>query len=262
MDLKLGKLPVKEDKRTITLKSILKELPPLPLIYDNHNEYDIEDNSMFGNDQYGSCVIASRGHHTYVLEGYEQGKQIEIKDQEVIDEYLEQTGGSDTGLVLLWSLRDWKNGGWSVSNFIYTIYAFASVDWKDHEEVKQCIHLLGGVNAGMNLYKKDMEQFRAGEVWCLTGNDGTKVGGHGIHIFAYDGEGVTCMTWGKAQWMSWAFLDARIDEAYGIVDQRNHAESHLDCEKLDKYLQDITNGRGAPQGCFVTGLIKKFLRSL
>ena len=85
MDLKLGKLKPVIDKRTIPLKCILKELPPLPLMYDNHEVYGIEDNSMFGNDRYGSCVVASRGHQTYVLEGYEQGKQITIQEQEVID---------------------------------------------------------------------------------------------------------------------------------------------------------------------------------
>ena len=117
--------------------------------------------------------------------------------------------------------------------------------------------MLGGVNFGMDVYEKDLEQFRAGDTWHLTGDDGAKVGGHGVYAYAYDQNGVWIMTWGKPIYALWSWWDARVDEAYGIVDQRNHAESLLDCEKLDKYLQEITDGRGAPQGCFVTGLLKK-----
>ena len=250
MELKLGKLPPVLDKRTIKVRSLfLKELPPLPAHFDNHDQYDIDDNFMFANNEHGCCVISARGHQTLVLEAYEQGEQIEITDEEIKKEYFEQTGGADNGLVLLWSIRDWKNDGWIINGDQYTIYAFASVDWKDHEEVKQCIHLLGGVNAGMNVYQADHDQFLAGEDWHLTDNDGELKGGHGIYAFAYDSTGVWIMTWGKAIKATWAFWNARIDECYGVVDNRNHADSFLDVEKLDGYLQDITEGRGEPQGC-------------
>jgi len=179
MEYKFGKLPARIDRRTIPLKAIIRRelLPPLPVAFDNHQHYSIEDNFVFNNSKYGDCVVAARAHHTLVLEAFEQLKQIQILDEEVVSEYFEQTGGADRGLVLLWSLRDWKNDGWLVGGKNYTIYAFASVDWKDHEEVRHCIHLLGGVNLGITLYREDMNQFTSHETWHVTETPGEKVGG-------------------------------------------------------------------------------------
>ncbi len=53
--------------------------------------------------------------------------------------------------------------------------------------------------------------------------------------------------------MSWEFWDARVDEAYGIVDNRNAwmgASSPVDVQKLDGYLKEITaNGEEPKPGC-------------
>jgi hypothetical protein len=250
MELKLGKLPAQIDKRTIRLKNILRLelLPDLPASYDIDEALGgIDDNRMFLNDIYGDCVKAARAHQTLRFEKYEQGTQPEITDDEVIQEYFNETGGADTGLILLASLKDWRNDGWMVGGKNYTIYAFASVDWKDHDEVRHCINLLGGVNFGMYVYQKDIDQFKAGEAWSLTGNDGEYKGGHGVYLCGYDEDGLTCMTWGKRQRMTWDFWDARVDEAYGIVDNKDEwlgEDSPVDVEKLDAYLQEITEGRG------------------
>jgi hypothetical protein len=266
MELKLGKKPAVIDPlgRTIKLSSILipEKLPELPPSYDLHEVYGIQDNFMFANDQYGDCVKASRAHQTLVFEAFEQGKQIQIRDQEVVDEYFYETGGLDSGLVLLYSLKDWRNDGWLVGDKIYTIYAFASVDWKDHNQVKHAIHLLGGVNFGMMVYSKDLEQFRNGEVWDLTGNDGSLEGGHGVYLCGYDQNGLICMTWGKRQRMTWDFWDKRVDEAYAIVDNRNHwqGDSPVDVEALDAILEEITGETAdEPSGCCpFSRLIKAF----
>jgi len=270
-ELKLGKLPPKIDKRTIPLKAIIKRelLPPLPDTYNIDTALGgIEDNFVFNNSVYGDCVIAAQAHQTLRFEKYEQGVQIPITDQEVVNEYFEQTGGADRGLVLLLSLNDWRNDGWLTCGRNYTIYAFASVDKNDHEEVKHCIHLLGGVNFGMKVYDKDIEQFKNGLVWHLTGADGSLRGGHGVYLYAYDTDGIWCMTWGKRQKMTWAFWNARVDEAYGIVDNKNkwQPDSPLDVEEMDRKLQEITEGRGANEGCMfpfiVKGLFKKIAKGL
>lgn len=268
MELKLGKKPAVIDERTIPLKAVIRKelLPLLPDTYNIDDVLGVEDNFMYNNSLYGDCVIAARAHQTLRLEKYEQGVQIPIADQEVVDEYFEQTGGADSGLVLLFSLNDWRNDGWPVGGKNYTIYAYGSIDYKDHEEVKHCIHLLGGVNFGMKVYDKDMEQFKNGLVWHLTGADGSLRGGHGVYLYAYDIDGIWCMTWGKCQKMTWAFWNARVDEAYGIVDNRNlwmAEDSPVDVVKLDEYLQEITEGRGeARVGCIFTFLapVKRAIR--
>jgi len=273
----LGKLPAKIDKRTIRLSSILnwevikKQLPDLPSSYDVDEALGgIEDDFMFLNDTYGLCVKASRAHQTLRFEKYEQGKQIVITDDEVKNEYFRETGGADTGLYLLDSLKDWKNKGWMIGGKLYTIYAFASVNWRDYDEVKYCIHLLGGVNFGMLVYEQDIEQFDEGKPWELTGIDGSFLGGHGVYLFkygvltGYNKNGVTCMTWGKKQFMTWDFWDRRVDEAYGIVDNRNDwlEDSPVDVEKLDAYLDEITGNGEEPSGCLFSIIIIKILNWL
>jgi hypothetical protein len=265
MELRLGKLPAKYDRRTIPLKAILRKelLPPLPESYDIDQALSgIDDSRVFGNDQYGDCVIAARAHQTLRFEKYEQGRQIEIADQEVIDQYFRESGGLDSGLYMLNSLKEWRKNGWPVGEKTYTIYAFALVDWKDHEEVMHCIHLLGGINFGMLVYERDIEQFLAGEDWELKPYSGALKGGHGVYLFkyvtGYNRDSLTCMTWGRKQRMTWDFWDARLDEAYGIVDNRNDwlENSPVDVKKLDAYLQEIAaDGQEEESECPFTKLV-------
>ena len=281
MELKLGKLEPIIDSRTIKLSAILKAelLPQLPISYSVDEAVGgISDNFMFNNSVYGDCVIAARAHQTLRFERFEQGVQIPISDKEVTDEYFKESGGADHGLYLLNSLKEWRKDGWKVGNKVYTIYAFASVDWKNHDEVKHCIHLLGGVYFGMNVYQTDVDQFNIGKDWELTGNNGSFRGGHGVYGFAYEhnqmtcphcavgwvDDGLICMTWGRRQKMSWAFWDTRVDEAFGIVDNKNtwQADSPVDIVKLDGYLQEITGSTGTNNsGCSFAGLgiIKRLL---
>lgn len=263
MTIRFGKLPPKIDRRTIKLSSILRKelLPALPDYYNIDKYLNIQDNFMFANDIYGDCVIAARAHQTLRFETYEQGIQPHISDEEVIKQYLKETGGEDRGLILLLSLVRWRSNGWVVGGKTYNIHAFASVDWKNHDEVKHCIHLLGGVNFGMDVYSTDIEQFDNNEIWELTPSSGEYLGGHGVYTYAYgyDGEGLLCMTWGKKQKMTWDFWDARVDEAYGIVDNRDEwlDNSPIDVELLDSYLREITGDSGEPSECvFSQGLVK------
>jgi hypothetical protein len=278
MEFKLGKLPARIDKRTIPLSKILRVelLPELPSSFDvDESVGGIQDNFIFNNSIYGDCVIAARAHQTLRFEKFEQGNQIAISDKEVTDEYFKETGGPDNGLVLLYSLKDWRNDGWIIGGKKYTIYAFASVDWMNHDEVKHCIHLLGGVNFGMYVYQTDIDQFNQNLDWELTGNNGSFLGGHGVYGCAYiyqqntcphcavgwTEDGLICITWGRRQKMTWDFWDARVDEAYGIVDNRDSwlGDSPVDINKLDGYLKEITGNEEEPSTCFFSnGICKIF----
>jgi len=251
--IRLGKLPAKIDKRTIPLSRILnlKVLPEYPASYDLHAVYGVKDNFVFrnaGEGALGDCVKAARAHQTLVFEAYEQGCQIVITDQEVVDEYFIETGGADNGLVLLYSLNDWRNNGWVVGGRVYTIYAFASLSGID--EFKHTVHLLGGPNFGVKIYETDIEQFNAGQPWHLTSNDGRLLGGHGLYAPAYTVDSATCMTWGKRQDFTFEWFQQRSDEAYAIVDNRDDwvGDSPVNVEALDALLREIT-GETQPGGC-------------
>src|SRR5208337_4499924 len=112
---KLGKLPRKIDVRTFQLKKFMPTvLPPLPDTFDVDSVFaNFYDTHMFGNDQYGDCVMAGRGHMTLRFEVFEQGVLIPITDKEVENEYFKETGGQDSGLVMLDSLNEWRQSGWT-----------------------------------------------------------------------------------------------------------------------------------------------------
>jgi len=287
------RLPEIYDIRTIPLRAILrlKELPPLPIQHDAHEAVgSFLDERMFANDQYGCCVISAQAHNTLTFEKFEQDMVIPITDQEVIDEYFRQSGGEDRGLYLSLAMKEWKNRGWDAAGRHYDVYAYASLDKPDHNQVKYSIYLLNGVIFGMQVFETDMEQFKNNEPWHLTGNSGQFLGGHGVYGFGYKDDdsirfvnpyapivsyegyakfptmskalswseyGLNCMTWGEEQFMTWEFWDARVNQVYAVVDNRNAwlgKDSPVDVNKLDGYLEEITGETNSGYGCLCPGL--------
>jgi hypothetical protein len=250
-----------KDIRTIPFRSLLNLglLPPLQNFYSvDQAVHGIEDTFMFGNDQYGDCVKAMMAHGILRLEKFEQNAQITILTEEVVKEYLRETGGHDIGLNMLLALKDWRNHGLNFGGKTFKIHAFSSVDQQDLTQVRYCIQLLYGIFFAMQVYETDIQQFRNGEVWHLTGNNGAYEGGHGVYGYLYnigspsqqvvlsqgcrtveflprglgsiqipsEVQGLTytddifeIMTWGVRQQMTTDFWRSRVLEAYGVVDQ-------------------------------------------
>lgn len=250
--LKLGKLPPKLDPRTLMLRRILaKELPPPPL------EYDVDfDNPqiwplplpMFANDQWGDCVIAARANMTLRLEKLEQEQDILISDNDVLSEYWREQGDPtgarkpDNGLYVLDSIKSWRSDGWMAAGQKYNIYAFAAIN-KDHRtDIMQAVHLLNGAIAGVELYQGDIDAINNKQVWSMDYPKGELAGGHCMYKIGYTRSGGVFLTWGQRQVATWAWVLDRLDEIYGIVDDRDKflANSSLDIEKLDAILEEIT----------------------
>ncbi len=246
MNYKLGKLPAVFDRRTLNLKMVLKELPPIPTSYNRDSIFPFEiPTPMFANDKWGDCVIAARAHQTLRFEGYEQSKVIPISDDDVLKEYWKEGGANcwnkkpDRGLVLLWSLRSWRLG-WKAGGRKYKIYAFGELLVNDYEHIRASIYLLGGANAGLVLPESAIAQFENGKPWDIVTQEYDRLlGGHAIYLVGYNELGPICMTWAKRQQMTWSFWSKYADECYGIVDDRNTTQSIVDVEKLDAYLQEI-----------------------
>lgn len=244
--LKLGKLPQKIDPRTFQFKKLLVSgnLPQLPDSYDVDSVFTgFSDNNMFGNDQYGDCVMAGRGHMTLRFEDFEQKKLIPITTQEVLKEYFKESHGQDSGLVMLDSLNEWRKKGWKTAGKTYTIYAYAQMDIKNHNEVKYSVFLLRGAYTGFNVPKSAMDQFNAGQPWTVVAGSPIE-GGHCVYIVGYNPTGPVCVTWGRKQQMTWEFWDAYFDEAYAVVDNRDSwisaKNDPLNCKVLAQELQQIT----------------------
>ena len=152
---------------------------------------------------------------------------------------------------MLDSLNVWRKEGWIAGGKHYDIYAFASVDWHNHDEVRAAIYLLRGIYHGFQVPQSAIDQFNAGKIWDVVTPDGGIVGGHCIYtlayiaIIGYNDIGPVCMTWGRRQQMTWRFFDAYVDEAYVVIDDinkwQNPATDPLDIPTLVGYLNEITH---------------------
>src|SRR5258705_899152 len=135
---KLGKAPAKRDRRNLKFATLLRAAaPPLPASYDFDSTHLGIPTPMFANDVYGDCVIAGRAHQTLRFEDIEQGSVLMIKDKAVLKEYFKETGGPDSGLVVLDSLNLWRQKGWRVGKHTYKIKAFAEVNFANKQQVRQ-----------------------------------------------------------------------------------------------------------------------------
>ena len=241
---KLGKAPAKRDARNLMLATILKALPPVPAEYDFDLKHPGIATPMYANDTYGDCVIAGRAHQSLRFERIEQGADVTIKDQDVLREYMEETGGEDSGLIVLDSLKAWRKVGWRFGRHKYNVAAFAEVHRSDHDEVRAAIYLLTGAGIGLSVPKSAQAQIQSGKPWDVVGGPAAKPGswgGHYVYLSGYTETGPVCVTWGRKQQMTWAFLQKYCDELYAIVDNKDRfvRGSPVDVAKLEQYLSQL-----------------------
>jgi hypothetical protein len=94
------------------------------------------------------------------------------------------------------------------------IQAWAQIDQANQTAVKQAIYLFGSINIGVNLPNSAMDQTNAGEAWNVLSDDGGIAGGHCACVMGYGSVGLTCITWGQLQQMSWSWFSTYCDESY------------------------------------------------
>ncbi len=243
--LRLGKGPAKRDPRNLQLKAILRKKVVLPKEYDFDLKHPQVPTPVFGNNDWGCCVISGRAHQTLRFELVEQKRVIRITEKEVVDEYLDQSGGVDEGLIMLDSVSLWRKDGWIAANRRYAIRAFSEVNRASRTEVKTAIVMNLGVGIGLMLPKSADVELRAGKPWTTTTGPLATIGswgGHYVYVSGYTILGPTCVTWGAKQQMSWAFFNKYCDEAYAMIDALNTPlkRAMLDVKKLDAFLATVT----------------------
>jgi len=238
---KLGKGPARRDKRNLKLAALLGAEVAIPDEYDFDVSHTGIPTPMFGNDQYGDCVIAGRAHQTLRFELLEQKTLITITEEDVTNEYFKLTGGEDSGLIVLDSLKEWRKKGWIAAQQLYKIKAFAEVDPPNHEEIKRAIYMDVGIGFGLLLPETAQAQFTEGKPWDVVDGGGSEPnswGGHYVYSPGYTNAGPVCVTWGRKQQITWAFVDKYCDEGYAIIDAKDtlKKKSGLDSKMIDEYL--------------------------
>ncbi len=215
---RFGKHPPKVDYRTLRFKNYLAPAIAPPPASDNvldrvYAKLKVNDPTklfpMDGNDTLGDCTIAALAHAETTFRGM-LGKEKIMPKQAVVKLYMHLTGGVDSGLNELDVLNYWRHHSVSGDEII----TYASIDPKNHNNIKQAIHLFGGVYLGFQVQQNCIQEFDARKPWTpgpLT-NDG-----HAVFAVAYDQHGVTVLTWGNTQQGTWAWWDECVDEAYAIL---------------------------------------------
>jgi len=243
---RFGKHPAKHDYRTLRLKNYLStglQPPPdaydvLPRVYKGLG-VSADPTALFpmdGNDSLGDCTIAALAHATTVYNGL-VGKREIPKASTVTKLYMHLTGGVDSGLAELDVLSYWRKHSVSGDR----ILAFAKVDVKNHVQIKQAIHLFGGVYIGFQVQENCEEEFNAGKPWTpgrLTQD------GHAVYATGYDAHHLTVLTWCNTQKATWGWWDECVDEAYAILPEEAKLPkfSGFDLERLKADLELVAQG--------------------
>jgi hypothetical protein len=243
---KLGKAPARRDPRTLKFAALLKARIAVPRQYDFDQQHPGVPTPMFANDQYGDCVMAGRAHQTLRFELAEQKKVIAISDEDVTREYFQETGGADSGLVVLDSLGLWRTNGWMVGTANYKIQAFSEPNLANHNEIKQAIVLDIGVGLGLGLPVSAQRQFETGNPWDVVRGPNGAVnswGRHYVFVSGYTPLGPVCVTWGRKQQMTWKFFDKYCDEAYAIIDAVDSTKinKNIDAAKIREFFDELSS---------------------
>lgn len=243
--VKLGKLPVRHDVRTLRLARYIDraKLPAGPAIFDATT--NVEDWPMYANDRLGDCTCAAAGHMIEAWTAAAGGSAVEVSERAVVDAFehvkVVDPATGEEGAVELDVLRYWRKTGIAR----HRIGAFASVDVHDHDLVRSAAFLFDGLYLGIALPVTAQRQ----QVWdwthTLTGDARPgSWGGHAVDVVRYGPGSVSVVTWGRLQDLTWAFWDRYVDECYCILSpdflRGSRAPNGFDLEELKADLAVVT----------------------
>jgi acid phosphatase type 7 len=256
---RLGRKPPVTDRRTLRLATYLKpELPSPPPTLDVTEA--VSNWGMLANDRYGDCTCAAAAHMEMVWSRI-AGQPQDFTEQQVLDLYNRCNGGADDGCTELYVLGEWRRGGLGGT----TIYAFTQVPTADLMLVRQAAYIFSGLYIGVALPVTAQAQIQAQAPWDVVAAGPSAEpwswGGHAVSIVAYDDAGLTCVTWGRLQRMTWAFWQRYVEEAWAIIptDFQNLPAGQkiigsLDFNQLVSDLQAITGSNLPPSQGWAPGV--------
>ncbi len=242
---KLGKLPVRTDVRTISIGRYVDraKLPPPPETLDL--TVRVAEWPMYGNDERGDCTTAAAGHMIEAWTAAARRNAVEISESAVLSAFehvkVVDPATGDEGAYELDVLRYWRASGIGR----HRIGAYARLSVHDHELVRACAWLFGGLYIGLAMPITAQRQ----PTWAWTGSLSGDAkpgswGGHAVDVVEFDAAGLTVVTWGRLQRMTWSFWDRYCDEAYCILAndflEHGRAPNGFDLEALRADLLLVT----------------------
>jgi hypothetical protein len=241
----LGKLPVRTDVRTLSLARYVDatRLPEAPDSFDETSSVDTWP--MYANDRIGDCTTAAAAHMIEAWTAAGRGHATEIPESAVLDAFdhvkLVDPSTGEEGAIELDVLRYWRASGIGG----HRIGAYARVAVHDQRLVQTAAWLFGGLYIGLQMPLTANAQ----TVWDWTGSLAGPArpgswGGHAVDVVRYDRTGLTVVTWGRLQQMTWSFWERYCDEAYCILSddflEKGNAPNGFDLAALEADLALVT----------------------
>jgi hypothetical protein len=218
--MRLGRKAIKTDSRTLMMANYLPPtLPPPPPAFDWTK--GITAWGMMLNDTLGDCTIAGAAHAVQVWSA-NTGGEVTVPDPTILsyyeqwDGYVQGQPNTDSGGVELDVLNNWQKNDFADRKLL----AFADPKPSNLVEIRQSIHMFGGVYIGLALPNTAQKQ----DVWDVVKTGGADAkpgswGGHCVFVPKYDEKGFTCITWGALKTMTLAFWEKYCDEAHTLLSE-------------------------------------------
>lgn len=215
MNLKLGRS--KPSRAKLQLRNYLGPALPAPPISVDWSAAMSGDYGMMLNDRLGCCVAAGLGHACQIITANGDGLITPTDDDilkmyEAISGYTPSDPSTDQGAMETTGMQFMVDHGLAGIR----ADAFADVNHTDLYQFKQSIALMGFGYIGVVITQADMDDFGANRAWQDLSTDNV-LGGHALCVVGYDDTGISVITWGKVQNATWAWYQAKCDEAHACI---------------------------------------------
>ena len=257
--LKLGCKPARFDRRTLQFTKYADLLPAPPPAIDWLGS--VTSWGELDNDVLGDCTCAAVGHAVQIAAVNLVPPQSPdlITDPLILELYEKSCGyvpgdpSTDQGGVIIDVLNYVRQNqiGKRHHKLKLKLFGYVQTNITNIEHVKQAIATFGVVDIGISLPLSAQAQTQTG-IWDVVGNPSTDPnsapnswGGHSVAVAAYDADGLTCITWGFPQRMTWAFWLAYSTEAYPLLlrewIERYQSDYPQVLAQLGQDLQEVSN---------------------
>ncbi len=226
--MKLGRLPADPERiaRAPQLAAHrFAAAPPLPSLDRSAVPFLPR---LFGNDTLPDCTGAALANAALAVSAL-NGFETAILDADVPAFYAECIGmpraspaqlAATDGAVALDVLRYQFASGLGVGAQTVLCALFGAVR-EDRAALANALVNLGPGYWGVTLTERDMATAHPGIVWDTEGDSSPPAGGHMLVGWDYSGLGdldtVRLATWGAFKRATWRWVEARLEEAYGLV---------------------------------------------
>ena len=249
--LKLGKQAARHDPRTLLLASYMTPALPAPPANADLTQ-KVKAWPMMRNDDLGDCTCAAAGHLIMEWTANAGKKMVTPTDAQIVAAYSAitgynpQTGANDNGAVEIDVLNYWRQSGLAGDK----IGAYVALEPANHTHIMDAVYIFEGCYIGLQLPNSAKAQTQNHQPWSVPPGgavgDGAKGswGGHAIPVVAYDARGLTVVTWGALQTMTWGFWEAYCEEAYAILSTdyltgKQKTPQGFDMQQLQADLADL-----------------------